>query len=248
MRARVSPKQQDGQSPPRRWIIGRPMMGQVFQRTYRGADGVRKTCETWTLRYYRNGRAIQEPTKFTSKTAAKNLLKLREGDIVKGVPISARGLRLTFDEAVAAVVTEYQMNRRRTTDCVQRRIDLHLRPFFGGRRMVEISTDQIRRYIVERQTATSYTRREHTVTRKGVTRTVKARTWTIAGASNAQIELELSILKRAFTLAMQAGQIMARPHIPKLKISNARAGFFEAEQYDAVRSRLPAALQPVVTF
>ncbi len=227
-------------------------MGQIFQRayTYRAKDGTKtkKTCETWTLRYYRNGRAIQEPTKLTSKTAAKNLLKLREGDIVKGVPISARGLRLTFDEAVEAVVRDYQMNKRRTVDGVRRRIDLHLIPFFGGRRMAEISTDHIRRYITDRQSATTSTRRAHVVTRKGVSRTVSARKWTITGASNAEIELELNILKRAFTLAMQAGSLVAKPHVPRLQLNNVRSGFFEAEQFEAVRSRLPEALQPVVTF
>jgi hypothetical protein len=50
--------------------------------------------------------AIQEPTELTSKTVAKNLLKLR-GDIA-GVLISARGLRLTFDEAAEAVVLDYR--------------------------------------------------------------------------------------------------------------------------------------------
>ena len=188
-------------------------MGQVFQRNYRGADGQPRTCDTWTIRYFRNGRAIQEATKYKRKIDALNLLKLREGDIAKGVPISARGLRLTFDDAIEEVVRDYQMNGRRSVDCLRRRIDLHLKPFFGGRRMCDIGTEDIRRYITQRQSARTRTRREHAVTRKGVTRTVKAREWTIDGASNGQIELELSNLKRAFTLAMQSGALQARPHI-----------------------------------
>jgi integrase len=77
---------------------------------------------------------------------------------------------------------------------------------------------------------------------------VKARTWTIAGAANAQIELELNIVKRAYTLAMQSGALTSRPHVPRLQLNNVRRGFFEAEQFAAVRRLLPEALQPVVTF
>jgi hypothetical protein len=51
-----------------------------------------------------------------------------------------------------------------------------------------------------------------------------------------------------FTLAMQAGRLGTRPHIAMLKESPARQGFFEREQFEAVRRHLPEELQPVVTF
>ena len=51
-----------------------------------------------------------------------------------------------------------------------------------------------------------------------------------------------------FTLAMQAGKILHRPHIPMLQENNTRTGFFEREQFQSVRAHLPAALQPVITF
>jgi hypothetical protein len=49
-------------------------MGQVFQRTYRRPDKGLRTCETWTIRYYRHGRAHQEATRLTRKGDALNLL------------------------------------------------------------------------------------------------------------------------------------------------------------------------------
>jgi integrase len=66
--------------------------------------------------------------------------------------------------------------------------------------------------------------------------------------SNAEINRELTVLKRMFTLEMQAGKILHRPHIPMRQEDNVRTGFFEREQFESVRRHLPADLQPVITF
>jgi hypothetical protein len=43
-------------------------------------------------------------------------LRDREGDVAKGVPISLRIGRLTFEDAVKDILNDYQINgRRRTT-------------------------------------------------------------------------------------------------------------------------------------
>ncbi|CAN5849371.1 site-specific integrase [soil metagenome] len=196
-------------------------MGQVFQRTYRAPDGTLKTCETWTLRYHRTGRAIQEATKFTRKGDAQNLLKLREGDIAKGLPVSRASITLTFDAAVADVVNDYRANDKRTTEHVERRIRLHLAPAFGGCRLSNLTTAQLRAFIAERQKA---------------------------GASHAEVNRELAIVKRACRLAQQGGTLLVVPYIPMLRESNVRQGFFERTEFEAVRDALPAALRPIVTF
>ncbi len=69
-----------------------------------------------------------------------------------------------------------------------------------------------------------------------------------AGAANASINLELANLKRMFTLAMQAGKVLQRPYIPMLKEDNVRKGFFERDQFEAVRRRLKAPLDAAVTL
>jgi integrase len=51
-----------------------------------------------------------------------------------------------------------------------------------------------------------------------------------------------------FSLAVQAGKLYHRPHLPMLREHNARSGFFERPMFEAVRAHLPAALQSVVTF
>ena len=68
--------------------------------------------------------------------------------------------------------------------------------------------------------------------------------------SNARDRIrELTILKRIFSLAMQAGKLLHKPHIPLLREDNVRTGFFEPEQYTQ-RARAPAraSLQPVIEF
>jgi len=70
----------------------------------------------------------------------------------------------------------------------------------------------------------------------------------IAGASNGEINRELRALKRMFRLALQAGKLLAVPHIPMLKENNVRTGFFERDQFEAVRRHLPEYTRPIVTF
>jgi hypothetical protein len=48
----------------------------------------------------------------------------------------------------------------------------------------------------------------------------------INGASNAEINRELTTLKRMFSLAIQAGKLLYKPYIPLPKEQNVRTGFF----------------------
>ena len=129
--------------------------------------------------------------------------------------------RLTFRAATRAVLDDYRMNRKRSLVDVERHVRLHLAPFFGRRRMAAITTADVRRYVARRQGE---------------------------GARNATINRELAVLKRAFTLAIAEGVLPSRPRIPLLREDNVRRGFFEAAEFQAVRSRLPSDLADFVSF
>jgi tetratricopeptide (TPR) repeat protein len=58
-----------------------------------------------------------------------------------------------------------------------------------------------------------------------------------SGAATSTINRELSVLKRAFNLGLQAEKIVSKPYIPMLTESNVRTGFFEYEEFLAVRRR-----------
>jgi hypothetical protein len=56
----------------------------------------------------------------------------------------------------------------------------------------------------------------------------------IGDVSNAAINRELTLLKRMFTLAVQARQLLHKPHIPMLGERNTRRGLFELDQLESV--------------
>jgi integrase len=205
-----------------------------------------KGRSTWMLKYYRDGRPIYESAGTDIKDEAKKILRVREGDIVKGVPITSQTGRIRFEDAAKDLVTDYKTNNRKSLDELERRIRLHLQPFFGQRKLSAISTSDVRAFVAQRQ-------QDKIVVKKAVTRIVDGQSVEVSPAltkpvSNGEINRELTALKRMFTLAMQAGKILYRPHIPLLNEDNVRTGFFEREQFESVRNHLPSALQPVVTF
>jgi len=181
---------------------------------------LRQRGRVWWIRYYRNGRRHEESSGSERKGDAERLLALRKGDVAKGVPVSAKIGQLRFEDAAKDLLTDYQVNQKRHGD-VEYRIRLHLTPFFGGRRMATITTTDVRTYVKERQESS---------------------------AAAATINRELAALKRMFSLSIQAGKLLHRPHIPMLRENNTRTGFFERAEFEAIRSELPEHLRPVVTF
>ena len=223
--------------------------GQIFQRTYKAANGTIKTCRTWTIRWYRNGRAHEEATKFTRKGDALNLLKRRNGDVAHGKPITAKQFKITFDDAAKTVLDDFTANGKRSRAVVERRITKHLLPYFGGRRLSDISSDHVLAFIAKRQAETTLSRKTYDIVRKdGTVIYVPGQTRTITAVPNAEINRELQILKRCFSLALKHGKIFAKPDIPLLREFAPRAGLFDRDQVQAVCAHLPPALRPLVAF
>jgi len=100
-------------------------------------------------------------------------------------------------DAARDLLNDYRTNGKRSLVDVQRHVRMHLEPFFGRRRMSAITTADVRQYVARRQAE---------------------------GVKNATINRELSVLKRSSTLAIAAGNLSSRPHIPLLREDNVRAG------------------------
>jgi integrase len=186
----------------------------------RGGGSYYRRGRTYWIKYYRNGRPYRESTGSSLERNAKELLNRRLGAISEGRPVAPRADRVRLDELLDDLLTEYRVNRRASAGRMEELIS-HLKTFFGGCRAVAINTARVREYIEARQRS---------------------------GAANATINRELAALKRAYSLGCQAEKLLTGPHFPHLEENNVRQGFFEREQFEAVRRHLPAEIQPVVTF
>ena len=174
------------------------------------------------------------------------MLRAREGDVERGIPIDRKVGRVTFHEAAEDMLNDYKANRKRTYVDAKRRIDKHLAPFFGNKRLSSLTASDIRAYVAKRLADTYLAHPARRAKRRNgmwqelpeVRRPV----------SVGEINRELTILKRMFSLAIEAGKLHHKPHFAMLREDNVRVGFFEHEQYEAVLAHLPEGMRPVVTF
>lgn len=164
---------------------------------------------------------MRESSHSDRESNSKKLLAIREGDIARGIPLTPRLMRVNVGELLQDVKNDYKVNGKKSYSDLEYRCRLYLEPFFGNRRAAAVTTADVRSFILERQTH---------------------------GASNTAINRELAALKRAFSLALEAGKILFKPHIPMLAENNVRKGFFEQDQFEALLKQLPEHVKPVVRF
>lgn len=187
----------------------------------RGLGRIYRRGEVWWIQYGYRGQDRRESTHSTVHADAVKLLNRRRAEIGAGRLIGPDAERVTFADLAAGLVNDYRVNGRRSLRRAQNSLD-HLRAFFGAdARALDITTERADAYIVQRQSE---------------------------GAASATIQNELAALKRMLTLAVDRRQLPARPKIPRLQISNARQGFFEAPELAALLAELPDAVRPVIEF
>jgi len=92
-------------------------MGSVYSR---------KRSPYLGIKYHQHGRAVRESTGSTSETVARRMLRAREGDVERGIPIDPKVGRVTCHEAAKDMLNDYIANRKRTYADAKRRIDKHL--------------------------------------------------------------------------------------------------------------------------
>ena len=188
-------------------------MGYLYQRKQR--DGTKGG--PWWMKYYVNGKCIQESTKTTSIKDAERILKDREGRAAVGLPIPRRLDRIRYDELAQDLRLHYQTTGERDLKEAEDRFK-PLHAFFKGRRIVDVDGALITRYIEHRQQS----------------------------VSNATCNRELNILSRMLRLGYERDKVARIPIIHMLKEAEPRKGFFERDAFEAVRKRLRPDLQVAV--
>ena len=210
--------------------------GRTKRRRPRGSGSVYRKGAYWWISYRTlDGRRVAESSESTRKGDAETLLRSKVGDIDRGKNVTPQTGKLTFHEAAKALIGDYTNRERRSVDEAERRIKLHLEPYFRNSRLASIDTVAIRSFIEHRR-------------QQGIRRERDGETVRVSDVSSAEINRELTLLKRMFSLAIQDGRILHKPHVPMLAERNTRVGFFEPEQIASVLAHLPAGIQPAIEF
>src|SRR4051812_45854503 len=115
-------------------------MGSIYHQKVKRKDGSYRELPTLWLKYYQHGRAVRESTGTTKINVAKRMLRTREGDVEKGIPIVPQMGRITFEDAAQDMLNDYKVNKKKSHDHVKRRIEFGLTPFFKNKRLISITT------------------------------------------------------------------------------------------------------------
>ena len=170
----------------------------------------------WWIEYYIQGHQERESAKSDRFGDAERLLKHRLMDIETG-SYSPLEKKITVATLLDGLLAEYEANEK--SIIWARNVDGHLRPFFGWMKASRVETRDIQKYVSQRRRA---------------------------GVKNSTIARELALLRRAFNLGREETPplITRAPNFPKLKEPPARKGFFEYEEFTALRAELPEHLRP----
>ncbi len=185
----------------------------------RGLGTLFQRGSTWWIQYHWRGQRYRETSGSTNEQDAVRLLRKRLGEMGRGQLRGPQLEKTTFDDLMQMLRDEYAVNQRRSTRRLETCVKA-LTPALGHRRACDITLDALNRYVADRLAAK------------------------IAPAT---VKLELTYLHRAFKLAERAGKAIVPP-FPVISIQNARKGFFERRDFEAVRAHLPEAYRGAVTF
>ena len=196
-------------------------MGHLYKRKRKDRKGRVHESPVWWIQYYKNGRKFRESSRSTKRSDAEKLLKLREGMIARGIFVRPNIERIKFDELVEDLEVDYRVNGYSTFADLKRRLKLHILPRFSGSFAASITRAHIMKLIAARQEE---------------------------GAAAASINRELSIVKRCFSMGVENSKVIHPPKFSLLPEHNARTGFFEPDQFQALLRQLSEPLRPMIRF
>lgn len=176
---------------------------------------------SFRIRYYDANGLRQAETITGTREDAERELAIRLGQLAAGIPVSSKPNTVLFGELANDVLTDYEVNGYVSLDDQEARFRLHLLPVFGMRKAAQITTSQIKSYILRRQAA---------------------------GATNGTINRELELMRHTFNLAKKGNKLHVSPHVPKLREENARQGFFTREEIERLTRHLKRPLDSMVWF
>ena len=185
--------------------------------------GIYQRGNVWWIYFSEHGRQRHESSRSKVKRVAELLLKRREGKIATGGASGIMIDKVRWDDLYKDFLDEQSRNKRKSEWRAKISAD-HLKDFFEGYKVMDITTSKINDYIKRRFDEDK--------------------------ASPATINRELSALRKMFTLGKnhtppKVGDV---PKITMLEEHNIRKGFFEHQEFLNLRAKLPKHLYGPVTI
>ena len=117
----------------------------------RGDGSLALRGRIWWISYqHPDGRRIRESAHTDRRAVAARLLRKRLGASAHNLPVIPNAEQLTFHDGARMVIDDAVANGRKVAQ-TQRRIDKHLAPFFGGRRLIGITTADVTAFVAHRK-------------------------------------------------------------------------------------------------
>ena len=185
----------------------------------RGDGRVYQRGNRWWIEYWHRGRQYREAVGVTEKAAGKRL-KDRLKQIAGDRFVGPQEERVEVGELLDALETHLDTKGARAMPSLRS----HLKPVrdaLGTKLAVDLRTADVERYIAERLAAEK---------------------------APATVNREAGALKQAFRLARKQERLSRIPHFPLLREDNARQGFFDRPEVEAVAAHLPEPLADVTQF
>jgi len=182
----------------------------------RGSGSVYRRGKRWWIGYYTvDGQHLCQSAGKRSGKEARDFLNEKLGKKAQGRLVVGDD-KVTFEDLITSVEADYITNEHKSLDKVKFRAK-HLAESFAACKANDIKRAEIKVFIARRKQE---------------------------GASNAEINRELDVLRRGFNLALEDEKLARAPKVPSLEESSPRAGFFEPDAFQAVVKHLPDYLKP----
>jgi integrase len=169
----------------------------------------------WWARFQQHGRTVKQSTGTRDKAKARAFLQQQEGKVALKIPVNVQADRLTLKDGAELIRRDYRANQRKSASTLEYRLARLLAAFGPDTRLSRLTTAAVQAYKDRRRAA---------------------------GAANGTINRETAALARIATLAREEHGLVVPFVVTGLEERNARQGFFEPGDFEAVCRHLPSHL------
>jgi integrase len=185
----------------------------------RGDGRVYRRGSRWWIEYWIQAKQHRESAGRT-EAEAKRKLTARRKEICGDRFVGPAEEKLTLEQLADALIVHLKTKGAKAVPS----FESHLKPIreeFGALRAIDLATTRVERFIEKQLTA---------------------------GKAPATINRQVGALKQALNLARKQGRLSRVPYLPSLREDNARQGFFEKGEFEALAAHLPDPVADVARF